>query len=316
MTSTIRAANPDTDYVRIAELIQTYERQPITANSLREWDANTREGTIRHRIVAVDSDERITAYSGIVRDNWVPEGVFMLWVVVDPQARGQGIGTQVYDEAYHFALDCGAVKITSDVLDSDVNSLHFAEKRGFKIDHHTFESMLDLHTFNPDKFAATTAHSESQGIHIFSLEEAGFNDDNLYKLWYVNQQTVLDEPGVIAGFPNFDEFKTIINGGAWFRPDGQILAADGDTYVGLSAVGYYKESNSAYNMMTGIMPSHRGKGIAQALKLRSIQAAKNWGADFIRTNNDSHNAPMLAINRKLGYAPQPGVYQLSKVLEG
>jgi hypothetical protein len=26
----------------------------------------------------------------------------------------------------------------------------------------------------------------------------------------------------------------------------------------------------------------------------------------MRTNNDSENAPMLAVNRKLGYRPEPG----------
>ncbi|HEY7850574.1 MAG TPA: hypothetical protein VIC27_10950, partial [Ktedonobacterales bacterium] len=29
-----------------------------------------------------------------------------------------------------------------------------------------------------------------------------------------------------------------------------------------------------------------------------------------RTNNDSQNAPMLAVNRKLGYQPQPGFYRM------
>ncbi len=29
----------------------------------------------------------------------------------------------------------------------------------------------------------------------------------------------------------------------------------------------------------------------------------------IRAHNDSENAPIVAINRKLGYQPQPGLYQ-------
>lgn len=34
------------------------------------------------------------------------------------------------------------------------------------------------------------------------------------------------------------------------------------------------------------------------------------GASITRTNNDSRNAPMLAINQKWGYQPQPGKYYL------
>ena len=67
-----------------------------------------------------------------------------------------------------------------------------------------------------------------------------------------------------------------------------------------------------YNMMTGVMPHHRGQKLAQVLKLQSIQFAKAFGADYILTHNDSENDPMLAINRKLGYVPQPGVYRLIK----
>jgi hypothetical protein len=54
--------------------------------------------------------------------------------------------------------------------------------------------------------------------------------------------------------------------------------------------------------------------LAQALKSLSIRFAKEFGADYIITHNDSQNAPMLAVNRKLGYQPLPGVYRLVKQL--
>src|SRR5687768_12049361 len=43
--------------------------------------------------------------------------------------------------------------------------------------------------------------------------------------------------------------------------------------------------------------------------------AKKEGMRYVRTHNDSKNAPMLAINRKLGYKPEPGYYRLLRVLE-
>ncbi len=46
----------------------------------------------------------------------------------------------------------------------------------------------------------------------------------------------------------------------------------------------------------------------------SIRCAKRQGAASIRTNNDSQNAPMLAINRKFGYRPEPGFYRLKATL--
>jgi hypothetical protein len=68
--------------------------------------------------------------------------------------------------------------------------------------------------------------------------------------------------------------------------------------------------NSMVNMITGVDRTYRGRKIAKALKLLTIRYAKAYGATAIRTNNDSENGTMLAINRKLGYRPQPGLYKL------
>ena len=54
--------------------------------------------------------------------------------------------------------------------------------------------------------------------------------------------------------------------------------------------------------------------VAQALKLQTILLAKREGVRYERTNNDSQNAPMLAVNRKLGYKPEPGIYHLLRTL--
>ena len=88
------------------------------------------------------------------------------------------------------------------------------------------------------------------------------------------------------------------------------LAADGDNIIGLAAVGAMSSDLDMGNMITGVDRAYRGRKIAQALKLLTIRFARSYGAKTIRTNNDSENAPMLAINRKLGYQPHPGIYRL------
>ncbi len=95
----------------------------------------------------------------------------------------------------------------------------------------------------------------------------------------------------------------------------QIMAADGDRVIGLGAVGYFAATNSMYNMITGVHPDYRGRKIALALKLLTLRYAKQAGAAYIRTNNDSENAPMLALNRKLGYVPETGMYFLIQTLQ-
>lgn len=42
--TTIRPADPERDYVRVAEIIQTFERQRVTADVIKEWDSETQAG--------------------------------------------------------------------------------------------------------------------------------------------------------------------------------------------------------------------------------------------------------------------------------
>lgn len=67
-------------------------------------------------------------------------------------------------------------------------------------------------------------------------------------------------------------------------------------------------------MVTGVDHMHRRYRVAQALKLHAIRCARRYGAVYIRTHNDGENAPILAINRKLGYQPQPELYQYALTL--
>jgi GNAT superfamily N-acetyltransferase len=307
----IREADPQTDYARIAGLLNQVETQPITTDTLHEWDARVIEGQVRHRLVAVDAAGTVVAYAVIIHAPWKPADDFFIQVIVDAEWRRQGIGGQFYEAALRLACETyGATCIDTEVREDCPEGLHFAERRGFRIAHHSFESTIDLAAFDERCFAGTLKQVETSGIRLCSLAEAGDTRENRYKLWDVNYRTYLDDPGSDGAFPNFEEFLTIWESSSWFRPDGQIMAFDGDQCVGLSAVGYFAIDNSAYNMMTGVLAAYRGRGIAQALKLRSIRAAKDWGAAYIRAHNDSNNGPMLAINRKLGYLPQPGVYRL------
>ncbi|HYF91472.1 MAG TPA: hypothetical protein VD969_04420 [Symbiobacteriaceae bacterium] len=45
-----------------------------------------------------------------------------------------------------------------------------------------------------------------------------------------------------------------------------------------------------------------------------ILAARRHGAPYMRTDNDSQNGPILAVNRKMGYMPLPGDYVVIKRL--
>ena len=57
--------------------------------------------------------------------------------------------------------------------------------------------------------------------------------------------------------------------------------------------------------LTAVVRGYRGRGIAQALKARTITYARAHGYREIRTWNHSQNVPMLRINERLGFVRQP-----------
>lgn len=304
----IRACIPDSDYSRVAELLNLVETNPVTADTIRRWDS--RAGFILRRSVSVDDQNRVTGYCVAVHAPWAAAGRFYVWVIVDPAWRGQNIGARLYDDGLRFALESGATFLDSETRDDCPAGLAFARARGFTVDRHIFESVINLADFDENRFAGVVESVQATGIRFFSLADAGDTVEMRCKLWHVNYQTHLDDPASAGTFPSFDEMMDIWAAAEWFVPEGQILAADGDEVIGLAAVGYFAASNSMFNLMTGVMPGYRGRKIAQALKLLSIRFAKTYGAGEIRTTNDSANAAMLAINRKLGYQPQPGIFRL------
>jgi mycothiol synthase len=119
-----------------------------------------------------------------------------------------------------------------------------------------------------------------------------------------------DPPSPIS-FEFFD--KNVMNDAelVW---DASFVALENQAIVGFT--GAYRGAKDGWldQWLTATLRTVRGRGIALALKVRQIQAAKNLGFTTIRTDNDTRNAAMLAVNAKLGFVRQPAVLTLSKTL--
>jgi GNAT superfamily N-acetyltransferase len=311
---TFRPMSIATDAADMARLYSYTVAEPITAETAREW-WELQEGEIRVIMLAIDEDRQPIGYWDIDHETWMKPGHFYIQVIVAPPMRGQGLGKQMYADALREACGQGATNLESRVNESDFVSLKFAVKRGFEIEHHIFESTLDLASFNERRFDDLMTRIRAEGFRFFSLAEAGLSDENKHKLYELNYAAAMDNPGNDRIFPDFYAFSKNVFEANWFRADTQIIAAHADQWVGLSAIGIYPADGRAYNTFTGVLREYRGRGLAQALKLQTILLAKKEGMRYIRTHNDSKNRSMLAVNRKLGYRPEPGYYKLSCTLD-
>ncbi|MGE5335608.1 MAG: N-acetyltransferase family protein [Nitrososphaerota archaeon] len=310
----IRPLDPTRDFTALAVLLAARDSEPPTPELLQEWEGNAPAGLIRQRLVAFEDagEASLIGHSDAASWPWELPHQFWISTVVAPGFRRQGLGTHLAEAALTFAREQGATRLDAEVRDNAADGLRFAERYGFRKKRHIFESRLYLAGFDEQRFVGTIAGAESAGIRFFTLADVGNTTATQRRLYELNARLARDIPGHEEAFMPFEQFQKTVCSASWYRPDGEIIAAAGDTWVGMAAVGYFEATNSMYNMFTGVDPAWRGKGIALALKLLAIACARRYGADYISTNNDAENAPMLAVNRKLGYQPEPGFYRMTR----
>jgi GNAT superfamily N-acetyltransferase len=290
--------------------MSTVSAEPVTAEDLHSLLERIPTGRIQQRSAAFNGQGYLVGFNSASRDPWMTPGRFWIDVVTDPLYRKQDIGSMLYSNALQFAQEQGAVSLEAEVRDNMPEALGFAQKHGFQINRHLFESTLKLAQFDNTPFTGVIASVEASGIRFFTLADLGNTEEAQRKLYEINRRYALDIPGREQTYAPFAEFRKRVFAASWYRADAQIVAADGDKWIGLTAAGYFPSTNSMYNMITGVEPVYRGRKIALALKLLVIKCAQKYGAAYMRTNNDSENAPMLTVNRKLGYQPEAGKYLL------
>jgi hypothetical protein len=89
---------------------------------------------------------------------------------------------------------------------------------------------------------------------------------------------------------------------------------DGERPVAITYLVVDPLGGRATTAFTGTARSHRGRGLARLVKLASIAWAAEHRIERMLTGNDSTDAPMLAVNSRLGYAPVSEHYSYAKEL--
>jgi GNAT superfamily N-acetyltransferase len=309
MSITLRPFDEATDYPRLVAVANTGNEEPTTEDRERaEFATHDKTRPYRYQ-TALWNGEAV----GFCYTNWTPweaPGEFTLLLRVDSAKRGSGVGRALYADAENWAREQGIACLKAAVRDNDPDSLAFSERRGFVRQHHTFRSHLDLSTFNEAPFAEVIASKEAEGIRFFNLATIGYDEETKRRVYELSVEAGREEPTMDGYFPTYEQFCENVYHSPWFLPEGPIIAADGENWIGIAVTGRFPDSDRAFNAFTGVRPQYRGRKIALALKLQGIRLAQRMGATLMWTSNDSRNAPMLAVNQKLGYVPQPGLYRM------
>lgn len=322
MSYFVRNVQLPQDYDSIANLLNTILSEDTNSEELAAEDAKIPttgslylnadgqlSGFDRHRIVAVNAQGKAAGYGISWRAPWTAAGELNQTLAADPAYRGHGIGSMLYEQLEAWAVQNGASRLNIEVRDDDKHSIRFAERWGYQVERHTFESVLDLNLFDTSRLSWM-----DREVHIVPLSELDVAvwEEKLYELY---KETSYDIPGFSGDFFNFDDWKKWTLQLPGSKPEHMLLACDEDQLMGMAHLLYYESTNSMYHEYTGVKKEYRCKGIGKTLKLRTIELAIQQGISYMRTHNDSLNRPMLKINRdELGFKAVPGNYKMIKKL--
>lgn len=294
------------DAAELLRLQNLDREQPTPLTAFQEAEARWPAGQFRERWVA-ESGGRVVGAALLEHFAYIPPDHLLAHVMVEPAARGRGVGRQLADVLLERARTADVGGLTGNVRDDRPADLAWAKRRGFAPHAHRFASRLDLAGFDPAPHAEGVARVQASGVTFRDMTAASETDwTRLHDLY----ADLLTQTPDLAGQPRWsaEQVAKMVRDNPRAVPAWTLVAERGGEWLGLAVA--VRISDGAYNELTGVVPAARGLGLARALKVQQIQRLQADGVLTLRTNNRSDNAPMLAVNQALGFVQQPGRYEL------
>lgn len=281
------------DAAAAAALLALVSPEFVTSAAAIRYNMTTSPPEARRRWWCAERDGEIIGWTSLGRVvETSEEGVAWLGLTVHPAHRSQGIGTALADLAEEHATSIGARRMHAWSRADDATAA-FARSRGFDQTSSHDILVVDPRTISPSGPPA--------GVEV--LPFTAFDGDPS-PIHHVDTVSLLDEPGEIT----FDELPLDLwLENFWRHPlldrDASMVAVVEGTPAAVTFIQTDRDRGRGTNNGTGTLPEYRGKGLATLAKRASLSRAAGLGVTAVYTGNDVTNAPMQAINRKLGYTP-------------
>ena len=157
-------------------------------------------------------------------------------------------------------------------------------------------------------------HVTGQGVQLITLDR-DTDPNHFTKLYELMTEADEDIPTTVPWHRiPFELWKSINFENPGIRLDRFWIAREGDAIVGLSMLQFPPVRGVPWTALTGTSRAVRGRGIARALKYETVAQAINLGSKLVRTGNDGANAPILHLNKEMGYRLFREVIELHREL--
>jgi GNAT superfamily N-acetyltransferase len=269
-----------------------YPAELVSARGIRHgWEA-TPARSRRSMWLALDGGEPVGfAAAGLFPSSADP-GAAVANVYVHPERRRQGLGSALWERVEPHLTAIGATHVNSFGLDEEP-SRRFMGARGFEVTFVQRMSTVDLSTLGPPppvpadvELVPYAAVDDPRPIYELEVEAV--------------RDIPLDQP--------LDDIRLEDWLERWWRhPEldraaSLLVLLDGAPAAFTTLISDL-ESRRAASGMTGTARRARGRGLARLVKHHALARAAANGIEVAVTENDERNAPMLAVNERLGYRP-------------
>lgn len=304
----------ESDHPRVVEIINSQSPDPTTVEEFARQASLRPPADPVLRLVGVLGDGTVAAYGLATGGTGFKPGHFHVNVRVWKDYQGRGYGTALLTRLESWLREQGASVLRAQAQERHPEALAWAERRGYRKLHHLFRSSLPLAGLDPAPFRESLEQARAAGFRFTSLAAEGTTEENYRKMYEIFNEVGPDIPGQEEepDLP-YELFKQYVIETPRFHPEQMVIAVDGADWAAFTYL-IRQQDGSLYHQFTGVRRPWRGRGLATAVKVAALLWAREQGVPRLATHNDSANARMLAVNRKLGYVPEPGLFILRKEL--
>jgi GNAT superfamily N-acetyltransferase len=303
----IRIVEVDTDGLGRLVAVHNAVRpdDPASTAEFADW---RRQAEDMSWLVAADENGDLGAGVALVGWHTRPGTAFVeAWTL--PDARGRGVGHELYGELLRWAGERGCIAVETAVDENDVASITWAEHRGFREVGRNSRLVLEL------AGVEAPAVEPPDGIEVVAWAERPGIERGLYQVY---REASPDIPGSEeAVLSSFEDWLANDMRGVSDTPEAVFAALAGDEVVGFAKLALAREQpDVAFHDLTGVRRAWRGRGIAGALKRAQIAWAKQRGYARLVTQNEERNEPVRRLNQRHGYRVEPGRVILRTAISG
>jgi len=242
-------------------------------------------------------------------------GSYLIDIRVDQNRWRQGVGTALFDILRSRLVERQATRLLSWVREDAKAGRGFAVGQGFRETGQVIEEYrLHVPDANTAAYKGIEERLRGEGMRFASLAELRTDDATflraLRRLW--NDAAGGSSDSERSG-DSLSTWRRNVLEGPGQSAETHWIALEQERPVGTTFLKRLSD-DAAENDYTGVAPGQRGRGIAPVLKLHAIAWAQSHGVDWFYTSSELGNAPMLAINRRLGYRPGARRLEISRDL--